>query len=223
MQAEIKQAYEKSGLAPKKDGKAAKTSGEGAPAGAGLTGFWKFAILFSFLVNIVLVAVLLVAVGLIFEIKNGIASPLVGGLYDNFVLMDKARIVSTIAVNDTIQVNDTIPVVFDLPLNQDTQVVLTQDTPVNGATIFLNGTPIAVNVVLPRGTPLNIKLNMTVPVSTTIPVVLNVPVRLQVPVDIPLNQTELHPPFTNLAALVAPYNALLQALPSSWAGIVGGP
>jgi len=223
MQSEIKQAYEKSGLAPKKDGKAAKTSGEGAPAGAGLTGFWKFAILFSFLVNIVLVAVLLVAVGLIFEIKNGIASPLVGGLYDNFVLMDKARIVSTIAVNDMIQVNDTIPVVFDLPLNQDTQVVLTQDTPVNGATIFLNGTPIAVNVVLPRGTPLNIKLNMTVPVSTTIPVVLNVPVRLQVPVDIPLNQTELHPPFTNLAALVAPYNALLQALPSSWAGIVGGP
>ena len=221
MQAEIKQAYEKSGLAPKKDGKAAKMSGEGAPAG--LTGFWKFAVLFSFLVNIVLVAVLLVVVGLIFEIKNGIASPLVGGLYDNFVLMDKASIVSTIAVNDTIQVNDTIPVVFDLPLNQDTQVTLTEDTPVNGATIYLNGSPIAVNVVLPRGTPLHIRLNMTVPVSQTIPVVLNVPVHLQVPVNIPLNQTELHPPFTNLATLVAPYNAILQALPSSWAGIVGGP
>ena len=219
MQAEMKQAYQKSGLAPKKDSKTMQTGG----GAGGLSGFWKFAVLFSFLVNAILVLVLLVVVGLIFQIKNGIAAPLIGGLYDNFVLMDDAHIVSAIAVNDTIQVNDTIPVVFDLPLNQETAVILTQDTPVSGATIFLNGAAIPINVILPQGTPLNIRLNMTVPVSQTVPVVLNVPVHLQVPVDIPLNRTQLHQPFANLAQLVAPYNALLNALPSDWSGIFSGP
>jgi len=90
MQAEMKQAYQKSGLAPKKDSKTMQTGG----GAGGLSGFWKFAVLFSFLVNAILVLVLLVVVGLIFQIKNGIAAPLIGGLYDNFVLMDKARIVA---------------------------------------------------------------------------------------------------------------------------------
>lgn len=219
--AEIKEAYQKSGLAPaKKNGKAAEDGKPAKPASV-ITGFWRFAILFSFLVNVILVLVLLVVVGLIFQIKNGIASPLIGGLYDNFLLMDQAHIVTTIQVVDTIQVNDTIPVVFDLPLQQDTAVTLIQDTPINNATIYLNGSPIALNIVLPQGTPLNINLNMTVPVSKTIPVVLNVPINLQVPVDIPLAQTNLHEPFTNLAALVQPYDAMLDALPSSWGEIPG--
>jgi hypothetical protein len=214
MQPEMKQAYEKSGLAPKKDGTApsAKTS-----AGmAGLSGFWKFAVLFSFVVNAILFLVVLVLVGLLFPLKNAIASPLIGGLYDNFVLMDNAHIITTIDVSDTIQVNDSIPVVFDLPLNTATVVTLTADTPIRNTTVYLNGLPIPTDIVLPAGTPLSIQLNLSVPVSTTVPVVLNVPVHLNVPVDIALNQTQLDTPFKNLAALVAPYDALLDTAPSSW-------
>jgi hypothetical protein len=196
--------------------------------------FWKSATLFSLVVNAVLVLVLLAVGTQLFALKNGILHPLVGGLYDNFVLMDQSHIQTTIQVNDTIhvndtiQVNDTIPVVFDVPLQTNTVVVLTQDTAVPRTTVFLNGIGVPTDIVLPAGTPLQINLNLIVPVSQTVPVVLDVPVNLevpvslQVPVDIPLDQTELHRPFTNLANLVSPYNSLLEKLPSSWSALFGG-
>jgi hypothetical protein len=205
--------------------------------------FWKGATLFSLIVNLVLLAVVVVLGLMIFQIKRGLAAPLIGGLHSNFVAMDEASIVTTVQVNDTIhvvdtiqvidtiQVNDTLPVVFDLPLSTVTVVTLTRDIPVPNTTVFLNGLPVPTDIVLPAGTPLNIQLDLVVPVSQTVPVVLNVPVNLdvpvsldvpislQVPVNIPLNQTELHEPFTNLANLVAPYNSLLEKTPSSWADL----
>lgn len=207
MQPEIQPAPAKAGQSSSK------------PAGgmmAGLSGFPKFAVLFSFVINAILFLVVLALVGLLFPLKNTIASPLIGGLYDNFVMMDNAHIVTTIAVNDTIQVNDHIPVVFDLPLNTTTVVTLTDAVPIRNTTVYLNGLPVPTDIVLPAGTPLSIQLNLSVPVSQTVPVVLNVPVHLNVPVDIALNQSQLHQPFTNLATLVAPYNALLGKAPSSW-------
>jgi hypothetical protein len=196
--------------------------------------FWKSATLFSLAVNAVLVLVLVGVGTQLFALKNDVVHPLVGGLYDNFVLMDESHIEATIQVNDTIhvkdtiQVNDTIPVVFDVPLQTNTVVVLTQDTAVPRTTVFLNGIGVPTDIVLPAGTPLQINLNLVVPVSQTVPVVLDVPVNLEVPVslmvpvDIPLEQTELHRPFTNLANLVGPYNSLLERLPASWGGVFGG-
>jgi hypothetical protein len=190
--------------------------------------FWRAAVLFSFMVNLVLVLVVAVLALMVFQIKDGVVQPLVGGLHTSFNQMDAAHIVTTILVSDTIQVNDTIqvhdtlPVVFDLPLATNTQVTLTQDTPIHNTTVYLNGLPVPTDIVLPAGTPLHIALNLTVPVSQTVPVVLDVPVqltvpvRLTVPVDIPLDQTQLHTPFTNLANLVGPYNELLSEAPSSW-------
>ncbi len=183
--------------------------------------FWKSAILFSFVLNVILVLVLLGLGVLIFEIKSQIAQPLIGGLHSNFIAMDQASIVTMIPVQDTITVNDTIPVVFDLLLNQQTFVVLLQDTAIPQTTVTLNGIPIRTDIVLPAGTSLPVQLNMTVPVSQTVPVVLKVPVNLNVAVKIPLNQTELHKPFDSLAGLVAPYSDALSALPSSWPEVFG--
>ena len=189
---------------------------------------WNSMIVFSFIVNLVLVIVVLVLGILLFNIKNAIAQPLIGGLHSSFVQMDNAHIVTTIAVNDTIQVNDTIPVVFDLPLNQATIVTLTSDTLIDNATIVtLNAGGLQLynavgDIVLPAGTGLPVQLSLVVPVSQTVPVVLTVPVNLTVPVDIALNQTDLHPPFTNLAKLVSPYNSLLEQAPNSWAELFGG-
>jgi hypothetical protein len=195
--------------------------------------FWKSATLFSLAVNLVLVLGLLVVGTQVFGLKDGVVTPLVGGLYDSFVQMDQSHIVTTIQVNDTIhvndtiQVNDTIPVVFDVPLQTNTVVVLTQDTTVPQTTVFLNGIGVPTDIVLPAGTPLQINLSLIVPVSQTVPVVLDVPINLevpvslQVPVDIPLDQTDLHRPFTNLANLVGPYDVLLDKLPASWAELFG--
>jgi hypothetical protein len=189
---------------------------------------WNSMIVFSFAVNLVLVIVVLVLGILLFSIKNAIAQPLIGGLHSSFVQMDNAHIVTNITVNDTIQVNDTIPVVFDLPLNQATVVTLTAPATIYGATIVsLSAGGLQLynavgDIVLPAGTSLPVQLSLVVPVSQTVPVVLNVPVNLNVPVDIALDQTDLHPPFTNLANLIGPYNSLLEKAPNSWAEVFGG-
>jgi hypothetical protein len=187
--------------------------------------FWKAATLFSFAINLGLV-IALIALGLmVFRIKQGIARPLITGLHTNFVQMDAAHIVTSVQVVDTIHVNDTLPVVFDPPLSTNTTVTLKCDIPIPNTTVYFNGLPAPTNIALPAGTPLDIKLDLVVPVSKTVPVVLdvpvslNVPVNFNVPIDIPLNQPELHAPFTGLANLVGPYDSLLSAAPSSWSDL----
>jgi hypothetical protein len=186
--------------------------------------FWTVASSLSLVVNIILIVILILLGRQLFVQKKTVVSDqLIGGLYDNFVLMDQAHIQTTITVSDTIQVIDTIPVVFDLPLDQKTVVVLTKDTPVKNATIYLNNTAVPLDLILREGTELSIQLDMTVPVEQTIPVVLNVPINLQVPVDIPLDQTQLHQPFVGLQQVVAPYRQLLGDLPDSWGTVCKGP
>lgn len=209
--------------------------------------FWTVASILSITINVILIAILLTLASQLFAIKSLVGDQLIGGLYENFVKMDQAHIRTTIQVNDTIQVidqiqvidtivvEDTMPVVFTLPLNQETTVVLTRDTPVNNATVYLNGSPVNTDLVLRQGTKLNIRLNMDIPVNQTIPVKLNVPVNLDVPVnltvpvaltvpvDIPLAETELHEPFVGLQNVVAPYHQMLQDLPGSWSDVLCGP
>ena len=177
--------------------------------------FWTIASVLSLTVNLILIIVLLVLGRELFAIKS-LVSGLIDGLHSNFVAMDAAHIRTIIPIQQTIQVNDTMPVIFDLPLHQQTEVVLNRDTPVPGATVYLNGSPVRTDIILRQGTVLNINLDLTVPVSQTIPVALKVPVNMSVQVDIPLNQTELHQPFVGLKDVVAPYKTLLDGLPNSW-------
>lgn len=178
--------------------------------------FWTVASVLSLVVNIILIVVLVILGRMLFEIKYLVNDGLISGLYQNFVLMDQAHIQTTIIVEDTILVEDTIPVVFDLPLNQKTEVVLTENISVPNTLVYLNGMAVPTTVVLPAGTPLSIQLDLVVPVNQTIPVVLNVPVKLKVPVDIPLESTQLHQPFTGLQEVVSPYHKMLSDLPDAW-------
>ena len=74
--------------------------------------FKNFMIIFSFIVNVVLIVVVLGLVLFIFDIKNNVVTPLITGLHSSFVGLDEATI------DWTIPVRDTVPVRFDLPLNQ---------------------------------------------------------------------------------------------------------
>jgi hypothetical protein len=127
---------------------------------------------------------------------------LLGGLYSNFELMDRSHITTTIPVETT------IPVKFDLPLNQQTDVVLSRNVTITNALVTvqtggLNITRAPTTIVLPQGTTLPVFLNLTVPVDTTVPVVLNVPV------DIALANTDLHKPFSGLQDVVRPFYCLV--------------
>ena len=179
----------------------------------------RTAILISLVVNFILVITLLIVAQQLFVMKSVADQRMLEGLLYNFMLLDRAHIRTEILVSDSIQVSDTIPVVFDLPLQQGTEVILNQDTPIKNATIYLNNQPVPLDLTLRAGTPLYINLDLTVPVSQTVPVVLDVPINLKVPVDIPLEDTELHQPFIGLQDVISPYYWALHNLPESWENV----
>ena len=173
-----------------------------------LPAFWTVACIFSLVVNIILIAALISFGRHFFALKALVSDGLVNGLSSNLALMDKAHIVTTIPVKTTVQLQDNLPVVFDLPLKQDTQVTLASDTEVSGTTL-INLAPVPLDFTLPAGTPLNINLDMTIPVSQSVPVDITVPVSLLVPLDLAVDQTDLHQSIVGLQSTLDPYQNML--------------
>jgi len=171
--------------------------------------FKNFAIVFSFVVNFVLIIVLLLVAPIIIPIVSDVAVPIVGGLNESFIGMGAA------SITRTIEVSDTMPISFTLPLRESTIVTLTNEVQLgNIPTSFVlpgGGGAIygSVTLALPAGLALPVELSVDVPVSQTIPV------NLDVYVDIPLKETQLDAPFTQLQELFGPIDVLLRDLPSS--------
>ena len=167
-----------------------------------LPAFWTIASLISLVVNVILVVVLSLLGREFFALKALLGDKLLGGLYENFIYMDQAHIKTSITVADSIPIN------FSLPISQNTVVVLTQNTPINGANVRISTGGLTINspanIILPAGTNLPVHLELNVPVTTL------VPIKIVVPVDIPLQQTELHQPFIGLQRVVAPFYNLMQ-------------
>ncbi|MCZ2122271.1 MAG: hypothetical protein LC108_08415 [Anaerolineales bacterium] len=170
--------------------------------------FWTIASVISLTVNIVLLIVMLALLsglrksGMQLSSIINLGSGFLGGLYTNFEKMDRASITTDVKVDTT------IPVKFDLQLNQQTNVVLSQDVTINNARVTVNTGGLNISnalttIILPQGTSLPVVLNLTVPVDTTVPVTLNVPV------NIPLSQTQLHEPFAGLQDVVRPFYCML--------------
>jgi len=169
--------------------------------------FWTIASIISLTVNVVLLAIGLLALrmlgGLSF-IAQDQASGILGGLYHNFVKMDAAHI------RTNIHIEKEIPVQFVLNVSGPTNVTLTQDVVIEGALVTvqtggLNIVNATARIVLPQGTllPINIQ-NLVVPVDQKVLAVLDVPV------DIALNQTELHEPFLGLRLVVEPFYCFIE-------------
>jgi hypothetical protein len=171
--------------------------------------FWTVASVFSLVVNVILIAMMVILSRQVFTLKSLLSQQLIGGLYQNFILMDQARIMSSI------QVRDTLPVAFNLPVTQETTVRLTRDTRLRGARVNMRTGGLTITnapttIILPAGTELPVALDFVVPVE------VSVPVNLTVPVDIPLSETELHKPFLGLQQVLEPYHGMLSSAPNSW-------
>jgi hypothetical protein len=175
--------------------------------------FWTITGTLSLIINLILIAIVFVLAGQIFTLKALVSNQLLSGLNDNFALMDQASIRANIPVSAE------VPAKFNLPLETDTTVVLTRDTAIQGARVSLSTGGLTINnaptdIVLPAGTQLPVHLSLMVPVDQKIPV------NLTVAVDIPLNQTDLHKPFTGLQQVVQPYQILLGQTPNSWGEVL---
>jgi hypothetical protein len=179
--------------------------------------FWTITSILSLVVNVILIVLMLSLAGQLFNLKILVQDQVLGGLYENFVLMDQAHI------RTTIKVNTNVPARFDLPLQTNTFVVLTEPTLLEDARVVRLSTggltivDAPTTILLAEGTRLPVALDLIVPVDQQIPV------SLDVNVDIPLNQTDLHKPFTGLQEVVRPYYLMLEGVPDNWADILCGP
>ncbi|MCQ3939224.1 MAG: hypothetical protein DPW18_19580 [Chloroflexi bacterium] len=174
--------------------------------------FWTTASVISLTINLLMAVILIVLVVSVYRLgldvnyimdvgKSLVGLP--GGLYENFEKMERANI------ETSVKVETSIPVKFDLTLNQQTNVVLSQDVTITNALVTVNTGGLNISranttIVLPVGTTLPVLLNLTVPVDTQVPVVL------EVPVNIPLSQTELNEPFVGLQEVIEPLYCFLQ-------------
>lgn len=164
--------------------------------------FERFALIFSFSMNVILLIVVLVLLGLLLPIRDHLARPTMDKVMAEIDRLGDTHIKTTVVVEDEIQVK------FDLPLEQEVDVTTTGPVEIKNAADFylpggggyIHGT---VKMDLPAETTLPVRLKATVPVDQM------VPVRMEVPVDINLGDTDLKETVDNFKALLEPVNALL--------------
>ena len=177
--------------------------------------FWTVTGILSLLTNAILIAVLLSVSNQLFTVNKVLQQQLIVPLGTSFTTMYEASIQTNISIETT------VPARFDLPLDTDTTVVLSEDTYIPNARVTVNTGGLSIqnspaDIVLPAGTNLPIHLNLMVPVDEIIPVVMDVPV------DIPLKDTSLGSAFKGLIDVVSPYDPLLKSAPTSWAEMICG-
>jgi hypothetical protein len=171
---------------------------------------WKAMIITSFVVNMILMAVLIGTGYFYWRWKAEIAATTVGVqgfAHDNVAeLRDVVQQLQAAHIRTTIALNQPLPLKglgVVVPLHQEPTVTLVDAVPLNleGADIDLGaGNRLRaqnISLVLPAGTPLKIKLDMMIPLDD-----VTIPIKLDVPVDIAMNDTELAPQFRRLGNVV---------------------
>jgi hypothetical protein len=172
------------------------------------TAFKNFAIIFSFVVNFVLIIVLLLSPEPIFMTKSEVAEPLLLDLDSAFTALGETTI------RTTVQINHMLPISFDLPLQEQTAVILNEAVPLRVPATFnlpsgggsING---IVSLELPSGQALPVTLDFVVPVESTIPI------EFSVPVEIELYNAGMGPAIDELRAVFKPLTEFVQELPDS--------
>lgn len=175
-----------------------------APLFVGLPSFWKAMIITSFVINIILIVVFVLLGAFLFSWRSQIMATTFTA--QGFARANVTELQSVVAGLQSANIKTTIPLSQPLglnlmvPIDQTTMVTTTQDVPLS-VPAFIDMGPYGqlypnVNLNLPAGTPLMIRLKLDVPLQTTIPV------KLDVPVNIPLKDTELGPQFERLGKIV---------------------
>jgi hypothetical protein len=200
--------------------------------------FWRafknVAIVFSFVVNFVLLVLLLIllvpGVRTLLVLRNDLLEPLVTDLDNAFVGLGEADIKTSVPISTPTPINfdlpldKRLPVEFDLSIDQDTIVILNEPVPLSAPARFIlpdaggaiNG---QVSLSLPKGMALPVRLSLVVPVSKTIPVQFDVPVstsvpiQMEVPVELTLGESGLNPVVGELRQALVPARQMVEHLP----------
>jgi len=173
-----------------------------------LPAFWTFTGILSLIVNLVLIAILLVALrmlGVIQLTANDQLTGLLGGLYTNFVKMDEATIAANIPVDATIPLNIVVPVQMSTRIRLYENYTIPARVYIQSENLLIDEDATVTLFATPPGAPgLPITLDFQLTVQDSIPI------HLDVPVNIPLKNTQLHEPFTGLRQVVEPWYCLVE-------------
>jgi hypothetical protein len=174
------------------------------PLSGFLPAFWTIASVLSMIVNVILIALILILfdmVNVLQRTANDQISGLMGGLYQNFEMMERATIERTIPVDANIPLNIMVPVNTTTSITLAEPVVLQSRVVIDQPNFYLN---YPATVTLSQGSVLPVTLNFQLPVQNTIPV------HLDVPVNIPLRETQLNEPFVGLQKVIEPWYCLVE-------------
>lgn len=123
-------------------------------------------------------------------------------------------------IETTIEIHDELPVSFDLPLQRDTLVTLTQPTRIEDTTLSIRSATLSIDapaaITLPVGAELPITLDLSVPVTAT------VPVDLTVPITVPLAGSALGDSIASMQGLVDPLQQIVAETPGCWQMLLWG-
>jgi|GEM_PF-431667 len=191
---------------------------------------WRFMVIFSFIVNFVLIVVLLLAGLFIFQIKNQVADPLIGGLHSTAAGLGESTIDWVIPVRDSLGIDLEVPINAGTILSEVTEiggVPVTEQIPGETVVTLTRPVPIAITGAYIDAGNLqltNATVNITLPAGTQLPVALDlvlglqedIPVELDVRAVIPLGQTQLNDPINQLGLLFEPLAIGLHNLPDDF-------
>lgn len=157
--------------------------------------FYRIAIIFSLIVNLILVAVVIALPFVLRPILSNVVNELNG--------LENAVIETTVQVDEAMAVRDVV-----IQVLQPITVSTTSETVIDAAyvTMYLgSGSQVAgtTYINLPPGTNLAIDFRNNIVMSSTIPVSLNIPV------SIPLQDTQVGTFAANLKGMLAPITNLL--------------
>jgi hypothetical protein len=172
--------------------------------------FWKAMIITSFVFNMIFVFVIVLLAGFYISWRSQIGETTVG--LKGFARGNIIELRDVVQQLQAAHIRTTIPLDKQLPLkglgvsvhvSQEPTVRLVEPVPLSlsGAEIDLgNGNHLRadnINLVLPKDTPLTIKLDMDIPLDD-----VTIPIKLPVDVDIAMADTELAPQFKRLGNVV---------------------
>jgi hypothetical protein len=124
-------------------------------------------------------------------------SGLLSNLYGNIDEVNNNSLTTNITVDTQ------VPLSFMLPIQQNTDIILTDSVYIQHAYVVINSGGLTINapasITLPAGTNLPVSMNMAIPVQ------VNIPLTLQIPVEIPIGQTELSQSVSSIQDTIRTY------------------
>lgn len=170
------------------------------------TAFKNFAVVFSLLMNFIMLTIFLFVTLLVIPYTNFMTS-FITELKSAFNQLERAELVQKINLNTEMPIN------FTLPLSDTVNFTPTEPItiPITTTMDFPDGYSMdgELQFILPAGTNLPLSLNLDLPVDQTVPISVNIDI------VIPIDETELGQTFREIEAIYDPFERFLIKLPSS--------